>query len=76
MIFLLNTILLILEIFLLIATMLFATFGLYTELAGDVGAERLLEILHIPLNPWQVIIIGLVCLALLSVCHFARTKLT
>ena len=45
-----NTILLIVNIIFFIATVLFAIFGVYEQIMGPAGAEKLLKKLHIPLS--------------------------
>lgn len=45
-----NTILLIVNIISFIATVLFAIFGVYEQIMGPAGAEKLLKKLHIPLS--------------------------
>lgn len=71
-----NTILLIVNIISLAATVLFAIFGVYEQIMGPADAEKLLEKLHIPLSYNQTLIVGFVCLALMIVSYILRAKLS
>lgn len=68
--------LLILKIFLLIISTVFFLLGVYEQIAGPAGLERLLIKLHIPLSYNQVFCGGLISLALLFAIHILRLKLS
>ena len=67
--------LLILIIALLVVDLLFVIWGLYEQLFGAARAMNLLEKLHIPLNYNQVLLIGIVCLAILCFLNVLRRKI-
>ena len=69
-----NTMLFIINIVSFVASILFAVFGIYEQIMGPAGAEKLLKKLHIPLSYNQVIIIGFACLVLMIVSHILRAK--
>ena len=71
-----NAILLIVNIISFAATVLFAIFGVYEQIMGPAGAEKLLNKLHIPLSYNQTLIIGFVCLVLMIVSYILRAKLS
>ena len=71
-----NTILLIVNIISFFVTVLFAIFGVYEEIMGPANAEKLLKKLHSPLSYNQVLIIGFICIALMSVSYILRAKLS
>ena len=71
-----NTILMIVNIISFFATVLFSIFGVYEEIMGPANAEKLLKKLHIPLSHNQVLIIGLICIALMLVSYILRKKLS
>ena len=71
-----NTILLIVNIISFFVTVLFFIFGVYEEIMGRANAEKLLKKLHIPLSCNQVLIIGLICIALMSGSYILREKLS
>ena len=68
--------LLIINILSLIATVLFAIFGVYEIIMGPADAEKMLKKLHIPLNYNRTLIIGFVCVVLLIVSFILRAKLS
>lgn len=70
----LNTILQIVLIISFVGTVLFVVFGVYEEIVGPVYAEKLLTMLHVPLNVDQMFIIGAVNLILLLVVLALRKK--
>ncbi len=71
-----NTFLLIVNIVSFAVTVLFTIFGLYEQIMGPAGAEKLLQKLHIPLSYNQVLIIGFVAIALMTICYILRAKLS
>jgi hypothetical protein len=75
MIFLLEVILLTLIVLLFIPVGIIGIFLVYRELAGFVEAERLLELLHVPLSYQQIAIAGYIMSALMFICFFLLIKL-
>ncbi len=75
MIFLLKSILLIFEILLFIPVGIIGIFLVYRELVGFVGAERFLELLHVPLSLGQILTVEFVLMALLFICLVVRARL-
>ena len=71
-----DVLLLIVNIISLVATFLFALFGLYEQIMGPAGAEKLLKKLHIPLSYNKALIIGFACLALMIISYILRLKLS
>ena len=71
-----NTILLIVNIISFAATVLFAILGLYEQIMGPADVEKLLEKLPIPLSYNQALIIGLVCIVLMTASYILRAKLS
>ena len=71
-----NTILLIVNIISFAATVLFAILGLYEQIMGPADVEKLLEKLPIPLSYNQALIIGFVCLVLMTISYILRKKLS
>ena len=67
---------LIVNIISFVATVLFLIWGLYEEIVGPAGAEKLLKKLHIPLNYNQMLIAGIASIALLFASHILRAKLS
>ena len=70
----LNTILLIVNIFSFVVTVLFAIFGIYEQIMGPADAEKLLKKLHIPLSYNQALMLGFACLALMIVSYILRAS--
>ena len=71
-----NIMLLIVKIISFVVTVLFAIFGIYEQIMGPAGAEKLLEKLHIPLTYNQTLFVGFAFLVLLFVSHILRAKLS
>ena len=57
-------------------TVLLSIWGVYDQIVGSANAEKLLEILHIPLSYNQVITIWTVCIALMVISYILRVKLS
>jgi len=71
-----NTVLLIVNIVSFIITVLFLILGIYEQIVGPAGLEKLLKKLHIPLSYNMVLIIGLLCIALMFASYILRAKLS
>lgn len=67
---------LIVNIISFVATVLFLIWGLYEEIVGPAGAEKLLKKLHIPLNYNQMLIAGIVSIVLMGGSYILRAKLS
>ena len=74
--FIIKMILLIVNIVTFVATALFAIFDLYEQIVGTPCAERLLEMLHIPLSFNQFLIIQVICVVLMIISLNLRLKLS
>ena len=75
MFFLLKAILSIIEFVLVIGVGIITILCVYSEIVSLESVERLLEILHVPLNLWQIIAVEIVLIVLLWFCNFVRTRL-
>ena len=71
-----NAILLIINAISFGATVLFSIFGIYEQIMGPAGAEKLLKKLQIPLSYNQVLIIGFACIVLMIASYILRAKLS
>ena len=71
-----NAFLLIINIISFVITVFFIIFGIYEQIVGPAGAEKLLKKLHIPLSYNQVLIIGFVCLSLMIISYILREILS
>lgn len=56
-------------------TIVFIILGVYEQIAGPAGLEKLLEKLHIPLSYNQVLIVGLLCTITSQLLYLFRKKL-
>ena len=75
MFFLLKAILSIIEFVLVIGVGIITILCVYSEIVSLESVERLLEILRVPLNLWQIIAVEIVLIVLLWFCNFVRTRL-
>ena len=70
-----KVIVLIVNIISLVSTVLFLIWGLYEEIVGPAGAEKLLKKLHIPLNCNQMLIAGIASVVLMWGSHILSGRL-
>ena len=71
-----NTVLLVANIISWVVVVLFGAIGIYEQITGPAGVEKLLKKLNIPLSFNQVFIIGIISIVLLWVTYILRTKLS
>lgn len=71
-----NTVLLVANIISWVVVVLFGAIGIYEQITGPAGVEKLLKKLNIPLSFNQVFIIGIISIVLLWVTYILRKKLS
>ena len=71
-----NTVLLVANIISWVVVVLFGAIGVYEQITGPAGVEKLLKKLNIPLSFNQVFIIGIISIVLLWVTYILRKKLS
>ena len=72
----LRVVLLILNIIFFVLTVLFSILGIYEQITGPAQIEKLLKKLNIPLSYNQMLIVGLACVALMTITYILRAKLS
>lgn len=71
-----NTVLLVANIISWVVVVLFGAIGIYEQITGPAGVEKLLKKLNIPLSFNQVFIIGIISIVLLWGTYILRKKLS
>ena len=71
-----NPVLLVANIISWVVVVLFGAIGIYEQITGPAGVEKLLKKLNIPLSFNQVFIIGIISIVLLWVTYILRKKLS
>ena len=71
-----NTVLLVANIISWVVVVLFGAIGIYEQITGPAGVEKLLKKLNIPLSFNQVFIIGIISIVLLWVTYILWKKLS
>lgn len=69
-----KTILLIINIISFILVLVFVAFGVYEQITGPAGLEKLLKRLNVPFSYNQFIFAGIICMAITVVLRIAREK--
>ncbi len=67
--------LLVISIISFMATVLFLLFGLYDDIFGPGKTERILSDLNISLTYNQLVLIGMVSIAVMMLSHFLRKRI-
>lgn len=76
MIYLLNALLLIVEMFAFIGSVLFVILYYFDQIVGAPTTNEILSKLPFSISFDQIMNIGLVCLAVAIICHILREKLS
>ena len=71
-----NTVLFIINIISFVGTVLFSIIGVYDQIMGPAGVEKLFKKLHIPLTYNQMLFIGIFCIVLMGATYILRAKLS